>query len=253
MEATAASCAVMLLHLLILVSVFFTAVLSGILGMAGGMILMAILVSTISVSAAMILHGAVQAMSNGSRAVFLREHVQWHVLPPYLLGAAMAVGAFAAIQLVPDPAVVLILVGAMPFLARATPRLGSLDMNQAPTAILCGTVVTAAQLLAGASGPLLDMFYLNSTLTRHQVVASKAITQTLGHLLKIGYYGVLIGNVDVLPLWIYPVAMATAVAGTRVGTRFLDRLADATFRRVSGWVILGIAGMCMVQGVRSLM
>lgn len=243
----------MVVSVVILISVFLTAVLSGILGMAGGMILMAILVSTVSVSAAMMLHGAVQAMSNGSRAVFLRGHVQWHVLPPYLAGAALAVAGFAAVRLAPDPGVVLMLVGAMPFAARLTPRLGSLDMNHRPTAVLCGVIVTAAQLLAGASGPLLDMFYVNSTLTRHEIVASKAITQTLGHLLKIGYYGLLIGNVDVLPLWLYPLAMATAVAGSRVGTRLLDMLPDATFRRVSGWFILSIAAICIVKGARSLL
>jgi uncharacterized membrane protein YfcA len=243
----------MLLNLLIVVSVFFTAVLSGILGMAGGMILMAILVSTVSVSAAMMLHGAVQAMSNGSRTVFLWRHVQWRILPPYLAGAALAVAGFAAVTLVPDAGLVLVLVGAMPFVARFTPRLDALDMNHTATAVICGVVVTAAQLLAGASGPLLDMFYLNSSLSRHQVVASKAITQTVGHLLKLGYYGVIIGNADTLPWWIYPVAMATAVLGTRIGTRLLDRLADETFRRVSGWFIMGIAGVCMVQGVRSLL
>ena len=242
----------MVLYGLIVLSVFVTAVLSGILGMAGGMILMAILVSTVSVSAAMMLHGAVQAMSNGSRTWFLREFVQWRILPPYVAGAALALGTFTTLALVPDAGVVLILVGAMPFLARVTPRLDALDMNHWPTATACGAVVTAAQLLAGASGPLLDMFYLNSTLTRHQVVASKAITQTLGHLLKLLYYGVLVGAVDTLPWWLYVVAMATAVAGTRVGTRLLDRLADHTFRRVSGWVILGIAGVCLVQGGRLL-
>lgn len=242
----------MILNVLIIFSVFCTAVLSGVLGMAGGMILMAILVSTLSVSAAMMIHGAVQAMSNGSRAVFLRRHVQWKILPPYLAGAALALAAFSALTLVPDAGVVLLLVGIMPFLARVTPRLRGLDMNHWPTALGCGVLVTAAQLLAGASGPLLDMFYLNSTLTRHQVVASKAITQTLGHVLKLVYYGMIIGSADVLPLWLYAAAMLTAVAGTRVGTRFLDRLADDTFRQVSGWVILGIAGVCVVQGVRML-
>lgn len=243
----------MSLSLLILVSVFFTAILSGILGMAGGMILMAILVLTVPVSAAMMLHGAVQAMSNGSRTLFLWRHVQWRILPPYLMGAALAVAGFAALTLVPDPALVLVLIGAMPFLARATPRLGALNMNHRPTAVICGAVVTTAQLLAGASGPLLDMFYLNSTLSRHQVVASKAVTQTLGHLLKLGYYGLIIGSAGTLPGWLYPVAMVTAVAGTRIGTRFLDRLADETFRRVSGWFILAIAGVCVVQGLRGLL
>jgi uncharacterized protein len=242
----------MLVNLLILVSVLATAVLSGILGMAGGMILMAILVAVLPVPAAMMLHGAVQALSNGSRTVFLWRHVQWRILPPYVAGAALAVAAFAAVSLVPDTGLVLMLVGAMPFLARALPRAGALDMSSPLTAVLCGGVVTVAQLLAGASGPLLDMFYLNSKLTRHQVVASKAITQTLGHVLKLFYYGAVIGAAGALPLWLYLAAMATAVAGTRIGTRLLDRLADHAFRRVSGWVILTIGGACIAQGVRLL-
>jgi uncharacterized protein len=243
----------MSLNVLILLSVFATALLSGVLGMAGGMILMAILVAVLPVPAAMVLHGAVQALSNGSRAVFLWRHVEWRILPWYAAGAAVAVAGFAAVALVPEPGLVLLLVGAMPFLARAMPRLGRLDMHAAPTAAVCGVVVTTAQLLAGASGPLLDLFYLNSKLTRHQVVACKAITQTLGHLIKLGYYGVLIGAAGELPWWVYAAAMATAVLATRVGTRLLDRFADAAFRRVSGWVILAIGALCMLQGVRTLL
>ena len=53
---------------IILATVFATAVLSGVLGMAGGMILMAILVSTLSVAGAMIVHGVVQAVSKLSAA-----------------------------------------------------------------------------------------------------------------------------------------------------------------------------------------
>ena len=83
---------------LILTTVFLTSVLSGVLGMAGGMILMATLVWVYSVAAAMILHGAVQATANGSRAWFLRQHIRWDILPNYAAGAVLAVGAFAAIQ-----------------------------------------------------------------------------------------------------------------------------------------------------------
>ena len=55
-----------MLPLAILATVLATSVLSGILGMAGGMLLMAVLVSLLPVSGAMVLHGAVQAMANGS-------------------------------------------------------------------------------------------------------------------------------------------------------------------------------------------
>ena len=107
----------------------------------------------------------------------------------------------------------------------------------------------SAQLIAGASGPLLDVFYLNSTLSRHQIVASKALTQTLGHLIKLGYYGVFIGVVENMAAWFYLAAMATAVLGARIGTRLLHKIEDDTFRRVSGSVILAIAGICIISGV----
>jgi uncharacterized membrane protein YfcA len=249
----------MLLYAVILIAVLGTSMLSGVLGMAGGMILMALLVALLPVAVAMMLHGAVQAFSNGSRAWFLREYVRWKILPFYLVGAAIAVAAFAMLTLVPDPAVVLLLVGAMPWIARATPHIGNrLDATRRVTGAICGVTVTSAQLLAGASGPLLDLFYLKTPLTRHEVVATKALTQTVGHLLKLVYYGLITASAanattsEIVPAWLYVVAIATAVAGARIGTRLLDRMANDHFRRVSGWVILGLGAVSMVEGARQL-
>ena len=233
---------------IILLSVLATSVLSGILGMAGGMILMAILVSTLSVGAAMMLHGAVQAMANGSRAWFLRGHVQWRILPAYAVGALAVLALFIALALVPDANLILMIVGIFPWVARVVPRLSGLDITHLPTACACGVVVTAAQLFAGASGPLLDVFYLNTRLNRFEVIASKAFTQAAGHILKVIYYGLVIGVTDSVPGWLYAVAIATAVLGTRLGTRLLERVSDDRFRRISGQVILAIAAVCFVKG-----
>jgi len=239
--------------LTLLASVFATSVLSGVIGMAGGMVLMALLVLLLPVGTAMLLHGAVQGTANGARAWFLRRHVQWRLLPPYLLGAAAALAVFVALTLVPDAGLVLILVGLFPWLARFTPQLRGLDVTRPLTAVICGTVVTAAQLLAGASGPLLDVFYLDSRLSRYEVVATKALTQTLGHLLKLLYYGVLVTGPEPPDLWLVLTAMAVAVAGTRLGTGLLDRLDEVRFRRVSSAVILTIATLCLADGLRRVL
>ena len=237
-----------MLWLMLTVTVFLTSVLSGVLGMAGGMILMAILVTALSVSNAMILHGAVQATANGSRAWFLRAHIKWGLLPNYILGAVGAVIIFSLIALVPNPGLVLFLVGIFPWLARYSRSLKGLDVTQPLTTIVCGFVVTAAQLLAGASGPLLDVFYLNSPLSRQEIVANKALTQTIGHLLKILYYGLIVAVATTLPWWLFVCAMIAAVPGTRVGTLLLHRWVVAAFSRVSRFVILTIASICMVRG-----
>jgi len=150
------------LPLLILVGVLATSVVSGIVGMAGGMILMAVLVAAYSVPVAMILHGVTQAGANGSRTWFLRRHVRWAVLWPYLAGSLICVGIVLLYRFVPDRGLVLILIGAMPWLALLLPRQSTIDVEHPTTAFGCGLSATAAQLLAGASGPLLDLFYQRS-------------------------------------------------------------------------------------------
>lgn len=244
---------------LILLSVLITSTISGVLGMAGGMILMAILVLALNVPTAMMVHGAVQASSNGSRAWFLREHIRWSILPPYVVGSLIVLALFALVTFVADPAVILITIGVFPFLARLVKRLHGLNITRPLTAAASGAVVTTAQLLAGASGPLLDVFYLNAPLNRHEIVACKAVTQTLGHLLKLLYYGWIIGIVVTeqgqdasVPTWLLLTAIATAVIGTRMGTRLLARFSDEHFRSVSGAVILVIGAACIAAGIRQL-
>lgn len=243
----------MFIEIVIVVGVLLTSTLSGVLGMAGGILLMALLVSLKSIAAAMIIHGVVQATSNGSRAWLLRRHIAYRILPPYLLGAAVSFGGFAALALLPNAAWVLIAIGAFPWIALVMPKLNGLDVTHPATAAVCGSAVTAAQLFAGASGPLLDFFYLNAKLDRYQIVANKALTQTLGHLLKLIYYGGVIGvggdGIDPLFLGL---AVLAAVLGTRIGTRLLDRVGDGEFRRVSRYVILAIGLYCIGDGLRKL-
>ena len=221
--------------------------------MAGGMVLMAILVTMYGVAQAMVLHGFIQATSNGSRAWILRHHINWQILPLYLIGAALAIGLFTLVLVVPPAGVVLILVGLFPWLARLSKHLKGLDITKPLTTLCCGFFVTAAQLLAGASGPLLDVFYLNSPMTRQEIVANKALTQTLGHIFKIVYYGLVVAVGVDFSWWLVAIAMLFAVLGTRVGTLLLDRWNDAQFQKISQVAILTIATLCTVQGIRMLL
>ncbi|MEE9254723.1 MAG: hypothetical protein V3U43_07290, partial [Pseudomonadales bacterium] len=197
-----------------------------------------------------------QATSNGSRTWILRRHIVWRVLPPYALGAAVACAIFVAVLFVPERAVVYIIIGSFPWLARMLPVLRGLNVETPRTAVLCGAVVTAAQLAAGASGPLLDVFYLNARLDRLAIVATKALTQTLGHLLKLGYYVGVIGlaGVDDLPAgWLWAGIIVMAIVGSRLGTLILERITDAQFRRASEIAILILGAACVVRGVYELM
>ena len=236
------------MYVLIIITALATSILSGLVGMAGGVVLMAVLINLLPVSSAMVLHGITQFSANGARALILRKHLMWSLLPGYLGGAMLAVAAFSALLFVPDASVVLILIGLFPWLARLQPRFSVFNITRPASSVICGLSVTSAQLLAGAAGPLLDLFYLNSGLGRETIVANKALTQTIGHLLRIVYYGAIISVATPIPNWLFLVAAIAAVGGTRLGTWLLSRWNDQRFQEVSSQIILVTGTICILQG-----
>jgi len=58
-------------------TVFVTAVLSGVLGMAGGIALLGVLLVYLPPLVAIPLHGVIQLVSNGSRVIVQREHARF--------------------------------------------------------------------------------------------------------------------------------------------------------------------------------
>ena len=79
-----------LIFLIIIIATFATAFLSSIFGMLGGLILMGILVSILSVGPAMVLHGLIQTTSNGYRAWLNRKDIKWKVILMILTGSLIS-------------------------------------------------------------------------------------------------------------------------------------------------------------------
>lgn len=210
-----------------------TSFISGLFGMAGGMILMGILLALLPVPAAMVLHGVTQLASNGWRAWLWRAHVDWKVAGGYLAGGLGALALFAAMQFVVDKATAFIVLGLMPFVNRAVPARFAFDIARDGHSVLCGFLCTALQLVAGVSGPILDIFFANGALDRRRVVATKAISQMSGHAMKLAYFGAIVATGDAL---IGPelaaLGVVAALIGTTLSRRVLDAMTDVQFY---GW------------------
>src|SRR6185369_3793459 len=88
-----------------------TSFISGILGMAGGMILMGVLLALLPLPAAMMLHGISQLAANGWRALMLRREIDWRVMGGYVAGAALALAFFLWLRLVVAKPAALIAMG----------------------------------------------------------------------------------------------------------------------------------------------
>src|ERR1041384_2164387 len=81
-----------------------TAFLSGIFGMAGGLILIGVLLVIMPVPDAMMLHGVTQMASNGWRGLLWIRHVRWRSMGAYLAGCASALLAWSLCRYVPSKA-----------------------------------------------------------------------------------------------------------------------------------------------------
>ncbi|MBE8220353.1 MAG: TSUP family transporter [Alphaproteobacteria bacterium] len=229
-----------------------TAFLSGIFGMLGGVILMALLVSLLpTIGAAFVLHGLIQLTSNGFRAFLNRADIQWRIIALFLVGGVGALALLSLVRFAPDKAVVLLSLGLLPFAAAAIPKSLALNAERPAHALLSGLTITATSLLTGVGGPLLDVFYQRTSLTRHQVVATKAVAQALAHIAKIIYFGVLVVNANNnFPDGVLlGVCVITTMIGTTFGKRVLDNMADATFFRWTGRIIYTLGVILIVRAI----
>lgn len=230
-------------------SVLLTSMLSGVLGMGGGMLLMGVLALLLPTGTAMTLHGLAQLAANGSRALIHFKHVEWRILPFYALGALGAFLLFYTWHFFPENWLVYILMGCMPWFALYGKRFMVLNIEKPAHAVFCGFLVCLLQLASGVSGPALDIFYLHSRMSRHRIVASKAITQTLGHALKIFYYGPLMASAEFSQGQALTVALL-ALTGTLMGGKLLDHANDENFQHWSRRFILFIGSGYLLMGVR---
>lgn len=230
-------------------SILSTAFISGIFGMAGGMILMGILLAMMPLAAAMVLHGFVQMTSNGWRAWLWRKHIKWPLLAWYAVGATIAACALAAIEFTPSTPGALMALAMASFIGLLVPHRFAPDIRRRYDGVGCGLLCALLQLSTGISGPLFDVFFVRSELDRKEVVATKAAIQVLGHTLKIFYFGPMLAAGAEVPAAALIMAVLLAPLGTQLSRRVLDAISDAQFRSWTRGLIAAIATVCFFQGV----
>ena len=239
---------------LLAVSALVTSFISGILGMAGGMILMGILLAALPLPVAMMLHGITQLASNAWRALLWRSEVDWRVFRGYLYGAVAMTLFFAVVKLVVSKPIALIVMGLTPFVTLALPEKLHLNVERRGHASACGIVCTTLSLTAGVSGPILDVFFVRSKMTRHAVIATKAMTQSLSHILKIAYFGAFLAveGGSVHPL-LGAIMVVLAISGTSASRIVLERMNDASFRFWTRWTVMTLGAFYLASGVVMLL
>ena len=225
-----------------------TAFLSGIFGMAGGLILIGVLLTILPLPSAMVLHAVTQMASNGWRALLWRAHIRWRPGMIYMFGALLALGAWAITRYVPDKPIALLLLGVTPFMARMTPKNIKPNPDSIAQGSFYGFICMGLMLMTGVSGPLMDTFFLGGNFNRKEVVATKAACQVASHFVKLVYFGGIIDQAASLDPVLAVVAVAASMLGTTLARRLLEAMSDAQFRTWANRLITAIACYYIAYG-----
>ena len=138
---------------IVAVAVLASSFVSGIFGMAGGMILLGVLLIFLDVVPAMVLMGVIQMTANGWRAALWYRYVDWPIVCRFLVGSTLVFFLIRSMSLLPSKATLYLTLGLLPFAADLVPKRLSLDITRPGVPYFAGALIIVLQLLAGAVLP----------------------------------------------------------------------------------------------------
>lgn len=229
------------------VAALLTSILSAVAGLGGGVILLLVIAQFVAPTVAIPIQGAIQLVSNGSRAALLRPDISWSAVgwASILVFPASFLGVVVATSL-PDDVVrlalalfVLVLLWRPQLLKASGTR--SRKPHQARRMLLgVGAVSGFLNATVGASGPVTSPFFKAVTASHKAFVATAAATQVLAHISKLVAFSADGWSITDHSAMII-VGVIGVVGGSWIGTRLLDRVSEAGLDRVFMVVLTALA------------
>jgi len=236
------------MFLVLTLTALLTATISGIIGMGGGTLLLATMFCFLPHGEAVPLHAAVQFVANGSRVVVFWKAVDWWTVTRYAIGLVPGVTlAGAILWSLGEPGraepYLKILIGVyiltLTFLPKPKKSAGTVSRWDFTW---MGLAAGAAGITVGAIGPMIAPLFARRNFVKERLIATKAICQTLTHVLKIPTF-CLLGTIEYAEFSKLLVVMAVAaVLGTLLGKRLLKHVSARMFVRLYQ-IALTVAGI----------
>lgn len=229
---------------------FFTSLVAAIMGMGGGILLIAAMPGLVPAAAILPIHAVTQLGSNLSRAGFGWRSIDFSLVPAIALGAGLGAWLGSEIYLSLDlqwlPAIIGIFILLITWLKLPTlPGGGQLSL------VFLGFYQTGLGMLAGATGPVGAAVLLRRNSDRDWLVVNTAIYMTLNHLFRLAAF-MLIGF-SFAPWWQLVVGMVVAVVlGSWAGTALRSRVPQINFQRWFRWLVSILAVRMIVMSLAAM-
>lgn len=241
-----------LLAVVVVLSGFLTATLSGAAGLGGGTLLIGLFYAIgMAPAEAVPLFAAVQLVSNSSRTVAYVRHVEWRAAGWFLLAAVPATILVAPYAAAVDADAVRLLLAGLILISLMPWRAVRLSLPARPAFVLAGLLNGALGLFVGATGLVVGRLFFRPEWNKETMIGTLALTQVLGHGLRVIAYGLVGFSALAQPQLLIPLCIAV-VLGTVVGKRLNGRLSEQAFARLFQILLIVLSLKLILDGVRGL-
>jgi len=236
--------------MVLVVTSFFTSMMTATLGIGGGVLLLAVMAGTMPVSALIPVHGLVQLGSNGNRALMTAKHIDWNMLKYFSVGAI--VGAFLASFIVVQLPLVIIQFAVAAFILFLVWGSKTKVQEIRPEGrTLAGLVTTLVSMFVGATGPLVAAFVHRNNYSKMQITGTFASCMTLQHGLK-AFVFTFVGFSFAKWAGLIIIMIASGALGTFFGLKVLRRIPAEKFMLTFKIVVTLLALRLLWQAIASL-
>ena len=213
----------------LMLAAFATATLSGVVGMGGGVVLLGVMSTLLPYPLVVPLHGVVQLGSNSTRTVVFFKHVNWRIFafyaPAMMLGVALATLVWSGDKLEHFKPLIGVFILLFLISRKYKPRWRNPPM---PVYTVLGVCAGFLALFVGATGPIIAPFFLRDDLDKEGVIATKAVCQSAGHIMKIPAF-LSLGFDYWSEKELLVLLLVMVIFGTLCGKRLLKALKQETF------------------------
>jgi uncharacterized membrane protein YfcA len=226
-------------ELLLIPITFLTSCLTAVMGMGGGVLLIAVMPGLVPAAVIVPLHAATQLASNLSRAGFGWRDIDPGIIPAFVLGALagawLGAGVYQQLDTHWLPAVIGLCILLFTWAPLPTVRGGG-----QLSLVLLGFYQTGLGMVAGATGPVGAAVLLRRNTARDWLVVNTAVYMALNHAIRVAAFITL--GFSFAAWWPLLSGMIVAgILGSWVGTRLRHRVPQMNFQRLFRWMVTLLA------------
>ncbi|RDX33473.1 sulfite exporter TauE/SafE family protein [Arcobacter sp. HD9-500m-PIT-SAG02] len=209
---------------------FLTSTVAGVVGLGGGMLLIAMLPLFLPLNAIIPVHGITQMSSNISRAYFGIKDIQFEVVPKFILGSILGVSLFAFLLSYISLEYVPLFIGLYILLNLWSKHFGEY-IKKYESYFVAGFFQTGLSVIVGATGPLTMTLLLKDYEDKDKVVATGALLMSITHTTKIFVFAIF-GFMFFEYIYIMIFMIIGAVGGSYFGTKIRHKIDGKKFINV---------------------